>query len=221
MPNYEKDLQISLRFQAETQQARKEINDLRKELDDLTTNTTKGMMTKGFDKELNQSLVTVQKVKAALENSFDPKIGTTNITKFRKELEKSGTTVSDIRTEFSRLGDAGVQAYTNIGKALTSAQKPIQNTQTLLQKTWETLVRTAKWQAANAAVRAFGQAVSGAYQYAQDLDKSLNSIRIVTGDSADKMAQFADQANKASKQLSTSTLAYTDAALIYYQQGRC
>ena len=49
MPSYEKDLQISLRFQAETQQARKEINDLRKELDDLTTNTTKGMMTKGFD----------------------------------------------------------------------------------------------------------------------------------------------------------------------------
>lgn len=221
MPSYERDVEISLRFQAETQQARKEINDLRKELDDLTTNTTKGMMTKGFDKELNQSLVTVQKVKAALENSFDPKTGTTNITKFRTTLQEAGVSIDDMKTSFKSLGDEGVQAYTNIGKALTSAQKPIQKTQGMLQKTWETLVRTAKWQAANAAVRAFGQAVSGAYQYAQDLDKSLNSIRIVTGDSADKMAQFADQANKASKQLSTSTLAYTDAALIYYQQGRC
>lgn len=144
MPNYEKDLQISLRFQAETQQARKEINDLRKELDNLTTNTTKGMMTKGFDKELNQSLVTVQKVKAALEDSFDPKTGTTNITKFRTTLQEAGVSINDMQTSFKNLGDAGVQAYTNIGKALTSAQKPIQNTQTLLQKTWETLVRTAK-----------------------------------------------------------------------------
>lgn len=61
--------------------------------------------------------------------------------------------------------------------------------------------------------------IQGAYGYAQDLNKSLNSIRIVTGDSADKMATLAENANKAAQSLSTSTLAYTDAALIYYQQG--
>jgi TP901 family phage tail tape measure protein len=33
------------------------------------------------------------------------------------------------------------------------------------------------------------------------------------------MARFAEQANKSAQALSTSTLAYTDAALIYYQQG--
>jgi len=33
------------------------------------------------------------------------------------------------------------------------------------------------------------------------------------------MAKFADEANRAAKALSTSTTAYTDAALIYYQQG--
>jgi hypothetical protein len=31
------------------------------------------------------------------------------------------------------------------------------------------------------------------------------------------MSQFAQAANKAAKELSASTLAYTDAALIYYQ----
>ena len=33
------------------------------------------------------------------------------------------------------------------------------------------------------------------------------------------MADFAKQANKAAKELSVSTTTYTDAALIYYQQG--
>ena len=58
-----------------------------------------------------------------------------------------------------------------------------------------------------------------AYGYAQDLDKSLNSIRIVSGQTVEQMAAFAEQANRSAQALSTSTLAYTDAALIFYQQG--
>ena len=62
-------------------------------------------------------------------------------------------------------------------------------------------------------------AVQSAYGYAQDLDESLNNIRIVTGQSKEEMAEFAENANKAAKALSTTTTAYTNAALIYYQQG--
>ena len=62
-------------------------------------------------------------------------------------------------------------------------------------------------------------AVQSAYGYAQDLDKSLNNIRIVTGHSAEEMAVFAEQANKAAKALSATTTEYTNASLIYYQQG--
>ena len=61
--------------------------------------------------------------------------------------------------------------------------------------------------------------LQGAYGYAQDLNASLNSIRIVSGQSVEQMAAFADQANRSAQALSTSTLAYTDAALIFYQQG--
>jgi hypothetical protein len=35
-------------------------------------------------------------------------------------------------------------------------------------------------------------ALQSAWGYAQNLDKSLNNIRIVTGYSADKMAEFAE-----------------------------
>jgi hypothetical protein len=60
-------------------------------------------------------------------------------------------------------------------------------------------------------------ALQSAYGYAQDLNQSLNNIRIVTGASTDEMARFAEQANKAAKALSSTTTDYTDAALIYYQ----
>ena len=62
-------------------------------------------------------------------------------------------------------------------------------------------------------------AVQSAYGYVQDLNESLTNIRIVTGYSSDQMAKFAVEANKAAKALSTTTTDYTDAALIYYQQG--
>ena len=52
------------------------------------------------------------------------------------------------------------------------------------------------------------------------LNESLNNIRIVTGQSTDQMAKFAEEANKSAKALSTKTTDYTDAALIYYQQGK-
>jgi DNA-binding transcriptional regulator LsrR (DeoR family) len=42
---------------------------------------------------------------------------------------------------------------------------------------------------------------------------------IVTGKSSDEMARFANQANKAAKALGANTKQYTDASLIYYQQG--
>jgi hypothetical protein len=51
------------------------------------------------------------------------------------------------------------------------------------------------------------------------LDRSLTDIRVVTGDSAEQMAQFATQANNAAKDLGRSTLDYTKAALSFYQQG--
>ena len=41
--------------------------------------------------------------------------------------------------------------------------------------------------------------IQKAYYYAEDLNKSLNNIRIVTGQNNDQMAQFAEKANKAAQ----------------------
>lgn len=61
--------------------------------------------------------------------------------------------------------------------------------------------------------------IQKAYDYSVKLDSSLNDIRIVTNKSAEDMDRFAVQANKAAQNLGKSTRDYTEASLIYYQQG--
>jgi hypothetical protein len=61
--------------------------------------------------------------------------------------------------------------------------------------------------------------VSEAYGYVKALDTSLNDIRIVTYKSAEEMDKFAEKANKAAFALGKGTKDYTEASLIYYQQG--
>jgi TP901 family phage tail tape measure protein len=82
-----------------------------------------------------------------------------------------------------------------------------------------TLKNTAKWQLSSSLLQGFISGIRNAISFTKELDKSLNDIRIVTGYSAERMADFAVQANKAAKELSTTTKNYTDASLIFFQQG--
>lgn len=78
---------------------------------------------------------------------------------------------------------------------------------------------TIKWGISSGAWNTFTGSFQQAYGYVKNLDSSLNNIRIVSEKSADEMARFANQANKAAKSLGATTLDYTNASLIYYQQG--
>lgn len=81
------------------------------------------------------------------------------------------------------------------------------------------MANTVKWGLTSGVFNTLTNSVQQAWNYSLKLDSSLNDIRIVTGNSADEMERFARTANTAAKQLGASTLDYTKAALIYYQQG--
>jgi hypothetical protein len=82
---------------------------------------------------------------------------------------------------------------------------------------WATMKNTARWQLTSSMLHDFIGGLQSAYGYAQKLNKSLTDIRIVSGESAESMADFADRANKAAKELGSTTLKYSDASLIYFQ----
>jgi TP901 family phage tail tape measure protein len=99
------------------------------------------------------------------------------------------------------------------------AEAPLIRCSNVLKQFGTTLANTARWQISSSMLHGFIGAVQSAYGYAKDLNESLNNIRIVTGASKDEMADFAKEANKAAKALSTTTTEYTNASLIFYQQG--
>lgn len=172
---------------------------------------------KATDADLAKLKASAKEVESALERAFNPNLGTLNVSKFNQELKKLD--VKRIYQDFSIMGQAGRNAFRNITSDILTTNMQLKQTHTLLDNMATTMANTIKWGVASSVMNTFTGSVQQAYGYVKNLDGSLNDIRIVTNKSADEMAKFAVQANKAAKELGASTTSYTDASLIYYQQG--
>lgn len=154
-----------------------------------------------------------------LSKAVNQNTGKLDLSAFNNNLKRSGQTLNSYYDQLVQLGPAGQDAFLQVASAVVQAELPIKRTSKLLDSLWITMKNTMRWQLTSSALHGFTGALEQAYGYAKSLDSSLNNIRIVSNKSADDMARFAEQANKAAKALSTTTTDYTDASLIYYQQG--
>ena len=154
-----------------------------------------------------------------LAGAFDTTTGKLDLTAFENSINRSGRSLHDYYQQLNRLGPAGREAFLSVAQSITSAELPLKRTNKLMNDLWITMKNTARWQLTSSALHGFVGQLQTAYGYAKRLDGSLNDIRIVTSKTADEMKQFAAYANEAARALSTTTTNYTDASLIYYQQG--
>lgn len=209
--------QVNLQFTADSKQAQQQLKDLQEQLNNLTKNVSSyGNLS--LSQEIQKALPYVSELQGMLV-TCRTEAGTIDLGKFNQSLKKSGRTISEYGDQLQVLGREGEQAFANLAKSISTAELPLKRSNALLKEFGTTLANTARWQISSSILHGFMGAVQSAYYYAQDLNESLNNIRIVTGQDADQMAKFAKQANIAAKALSTTTTEYTDAALIYYQQG--
>lgn len=212
-------LQVNLSFTADSGKAKAQIQDLQNSLNNLMKNNPTGKANLPVTKELLKAQQAAAQLSISLKNATNVNTGKLNLTQFSSELQKSGMKLEDYRKQLSALGPEGETTFLNLAKSVMTADSAIKNSNKLVNDLWISLKNTAKWQLSSSMIKGFMGAVSTAFNYAEDLNKSLNQIQIVTGHSAEEMARFAKQANIAAKELSTTTTAYTDASLIYYQQG--
>lgn len=145
--------------------------------------------------------------------------GSLDLSKFNASLQQSGMELKDYANRLIAIGPQGEEAFLRVAAAIGRAETPLIRTSSLMDQLWITMKNTMRWQITSSALQGFIGSLQTAYGYAQDLNESLTNIRIVTERSAEDMANFAKQANESAKALSTTTTDYTDAALIYYQQG--
>ena len=213
----DKQYTISLQMKMDNSQAKQAAKELQQTLNSLTS----GANTKNLDlsKSIMPGIDAANRLKMALAEATNADTGKLDLTRFNQSLKQSGMSLEQYASKLSSLGPKGVEAFQQVTRAIINADKPVRTLSTGMQKLMTSFTNTIRWQISSRALYAFIGSIQTAYNYAKDLNASLNDIRIVTGQSTEQMAEFAVQANKAAKALSTSTLDYTKASLIYYQQG--
>lgn len=215
----EENVRYNLQFNADTAQAKSQIQQLQDSLTKLLDVSSKGDSQMPLTKSILEAQNQATQLKISLQEATNVKTGNLDLSKFSQSLKNSGMTLEQYRKSLTSLGPEGQKAFVNLATAISKAEVPLKRTSTLMQDLGVTLKNTIKWQLSSSAVHGFMGAIQSAWGYAQDLNQSLNNIRIVTGQNVEQMAAFADKANAAAKALSTTTTSYTDASLIYYQQG--
>lgn len=173
--------------------------------------------------ELNTGLQNAAKTASILETilskTFNTELGTLNVAKFNQELKKSNLTTQEIKTSLAGAGATGTTAYNLMTNAILGTNLQLKTTNKLLDEMAVSLSNTIKWNITSSLVNNISSSIRKAVRYVEDLDESLTNIRIVSQQSAAQMADFAQQANAAAQAMGSTTLKYTDSALIYYQQG--
>ena len=216
-----KQLNVNLAFNADTSKAKAQLQDLQNTLNTLIKGSAAGVAQGGLPltKDLMEAQIAADKLNTILRQSMNASTGNLDLTKFSDSLNKSGLKLEALKGQLESLGPTGQKAFMSLASSIISADVPLTRTNKLVSELWTTMKNTVRWQFSSSMLHSFIGTIQSAVGYAQDLNESLNNIRIVTGQNVDQMAAFAYQANKAAKALSTTTTAYTDAALIYYQQG--
>ena len=212
-----KQLNIDLNFRANTTQAQKSIIELQSALQQIATAGTSGLNIDSS--KMKAASEAAKELSIHLNNAFNAETGNFDLSKLDRSLKTSSTNITELSSKLLNVGAAGEQAFVKLAQTIAAADRPVVTLNSKLTGLLTTLKNTARWQISSSILHGFMGAVQSAYGYAQDLNKSLNDIRIVSGQNTEQMAQFANEANRAAKNLSTTTNAYAKAALIFYQQG--
>ena len=211
-----KQLNVNLAFTADTSKVRAQLQDLQNQLQKLTLSSKSEL---GITRDIEEASRAAAELSVHLAKATNVQTGTLDFSKLNQSIKKSGTTLQQYGRTLQSLGPQGQQAFMSLTQAVAQSEVPMRRTNAMLKEMGTTLANTARWQLSSSMLHGFMSAVQSAYGYAQDLNESLNNIRIVTGQNVDQMAQFAQNANKAARALSATTTEYTNASLIYYQQG--
>lgn len=216
-------MEIQLNFVANTSAAKANIENLQQSLAKLSAGQlNKGLFGNATTEQIQQASMAAQELKIHLQNATNINTGKLNLTAFQTSLKNAGTSAKELSSALLQGGAMGTQAFAQLATAIAQADSNVlafTKTSAKSSMLFKSLTTAFTNQLTS---KLFTQLVSGlnsAVSYAERLDSSLNSIRIVTHSSVEEMERFATHATAAAQALSSTTTAYTDAALIYYQQG--
>ena len=185
----------------------------------LSSNKQKGRLGYAGKFQVGQTIKDVQQLRTILNSSWDTKLNQLNLNKLNTEITSAYGSVEKLKKSMENGYNAGATAYNKFANQVLGTNLQLKESNKLLDEMATSFKNTVKWGVSSSIFNTMTGAIQKAWGYTKDLDESLNSIRIVSEKTTEQMAQFAVEANKAAKALGSTTLDYTDASLIYFQQG--
>ena len=192
---------------------------LKSALQDVSMAASKARFQGELTQELNDAAKAAEHLSTILTQSWNTKLNQFDLTKLNNSIKESYGSITALKNQLNAGGTAGAVAFNKIAQAVLSTNIQLKQSNEWLNKMAITMSNTIRFGISSSIMNNFTNSIQKAYNYVQKLDKSLNDIRIVSGASADQMDRFARYANNAAQKLGASTLDYTNAALIYFQQG--
>lgn len=208
--------QWTLQINADTSRAKKDINNLLQSLNKVNNLNLDQL---GITTEIREAAQAAQQLKLHLQAATNASTGQLNLVEFNRSIQQSGQSMASLMATLAQGGQTGQQAFQQMATTIANTQVPIRQTNKLLTNMMTTLKNSVKWELSSMFVKGIRTSIAGAIGYVKDLNSSLNDIRVVTNKSVEEMARFTNQARIAAQELSTTTKAFTDASLIYFQQG--
>jgi len=172
-----------------------------------------------MNKELQSAATAASQLKGILHKAWNSELGQLNLNKMKDAINSTYGSVGQLKTALTQCGDAGTRAFNGFASQVLNTNLHIKKSSKLLNDMATTFSNTVRYGISSSVFNRMANEISRAYDFSVQLDKSLNDIRIVTDKSANDMAKFAIQANRAAKAMGASTRDYTEASLIYFQQG--
>lgn len=196
-----------------------DLNQLKASLQAIQKQASQVSGTGKLQKEFKEASEAAKKLEQILNSSWNSKLQQFNLDKVNQGINKTYGSVKQLKAEMEKGGAAGAAAYNQIASSLLTTNLQLRQSNKLLDDMATSFANTVKWGISSSIFNSMTSSIQKAWSFTKNLDSSLNDIRIVTDQSAESMEEFAVSANKAAKELGASTLDYTNAALIYYQQG--
>lgn len=195
------------------------LNEVQNALKQIQIEANKAGKSSTLTAELNEASKAAQQLQTILNNSWNSKLNQLDLNKLNNSIKSTYGSVEKLKTSFTSAGSEGVIAYNKFASSVLNTNLQLKQSNKLLNDMATSMSNTIKWGITSGIFNSITNSIQKAYTYTKSLDSSLNDIRIVTDKSAESMESFARQANNAAKALGASTLDYTRASLIYYQQG--
>lgn len=209
----DRQIGIGLSFTADTSKARQELEKLKNDLSKTITTVNIG---KSLSPEFDNAIEKATRLRGILDGATDS-VGNFDLTKFTRELDKSGMSMKEVYTSLHRIG--ADDTFNRLAEQIQGADARVNVLTGHVKKFFDGLKNTAMWTLQSNAIHAVQSALQGAYSYAQKLNKGLTDIAIVSDLNTKQLTEFAKTANRMANELSASTSDVVSGALIYYQAG--